>query len=94
MNRYRSDKRIATLIRDLEQQGWRWLHRGKHARLVPPDGRPFVTLPLTPSCYRAYDNIRAEVLRVMRMPVDSGGHRRHPQRNAQAPGSGPASAPA
>jgi len=66
MSRYSSDKRVADFIEALISQGWCWESRGKHARLIAPAGKGFVTIARSPSCHRALDNIRRDIRRMLR----------------------------
>lgn len=59
-----TQKDINGLIRTLKKQGWRVVHGGKHYKAYPPDRRfPMATLPVSPSDWRAWDNMVASLRR-------------------------------
>lgn len=53
----------AQLVKKAKKQGWTVQYKGKHPRLVSPDGSYFVVMPLTASDHRSFLNTRAELRR-------------------------------
>lgn len=57
-------KEIKEIIREATQQGWRVERGGKHYRAYPPSMEsPPQTIPITPSDYRGYKNLLAQLRR-------------------------------
>jgi len=65
MRRYSSSKDINLLIRSLLAEGWSYQSGRSHGRIRPPEGRGFVSVPCTPSDYRAFDNFLHAVRRLV-----------------------------
>lgn len=66
MKRYSSSKDINLLIKTLLAEGWSYQSGRSHGRICPPEGRGFVSVPCTPSDYRAFDNFLHAVRRLVR----------------------------
>lgn len=64
--KYSKDKQIASEVVALLAQGWRYLPGRKHGKLVAPNGR-MLSVPGTPSDWRAGLNFRHDARRVARM---------------------------
>jgi hypothetical protein len=65
--RYSSDKNIEALVKQLVKTGWHYCRRSKHGQLRPPQGRPALTVPCTPSDRRAFANFKRDVGHANRM---------------------------
>ncbi len=61
--RYCKDKRIATTVRTLLAQGWRYLPGKKRGKLIAPNGRR-LPVPCTPSDWRASLNFEHDARRI------------------------------
>lgn len=59
--RYSTNQSIDSLVNQLVKTGWLYDRRRKHGRLRPPGGYPAITVPCTPSDFRAFFNFRKEV---------------------------------
>jgi len=59
--RYSPDQFIDSLVCQLVKSGWLYNRGRKHGRLRPPSGCPSITVPCTPSDWRAFFNFRTEV---------------------------------
>ena len=64
MVKYSRDKAVAGLLRRLVHDGWRFHMRGRHGKLVSPEGRR-LPVPCTPSDYRAVDNFKRDLRKLM-----------------------------
>ncbi|KGK41192.1 hypothetical protein LH51_16410 [Nitrincola sp. A-D6] len=55
MNRkkYSKNKQINALVREMLKQGYIYKRGGKHGKIISPDGKVKVTVPGTPSDWRA-----------------------------------------
>jgi hypothetical protein len=62
---YSKDKRIASMVRSLVAEGWRYLPGRKHGKLVAPNGRR-LSIPSTPSDWRAGHNFVSDARRISR----------------------------
>jgi predicted RNA binding protein YcfA (HicA-like mRNA interferase family) len=62
--RYSSSKEIEKEVQLRLREGWQYVRRRKHGRLVSPSGG-FVTVPCTPSDRRAFRNFRRDVERAL-----------------------------
>jgi predicted RNA binding protein YcfA (HicA-like mRNA interferase family) len=62
--KYSSSKEIEKEVQLRVRQGWQYVRKSKHGRLVSPTGG-FVTVPCTPSDRRALRNFRRDVERVL-----------------------------
>jgi predicted RNA binding protein YcfA (HicA-like mRNA interferase family) len=51
------------LLRSLEKQGWRIKHKRKHYQAFSPDGVTVVTLSMSPSDWRGWDNVMKHLKR-------------------------------
>ncbi len=60
--RYCHDKEINQLVAGMVRQGWKFT-KGRHGKLRKPDGFGFVTIPNTPSDYRAILNLKRDIRR-------------------------------
>lgn len=60
MTYYCKDKMIDALVKDLRALGWGYRKGRKHGVLIAPSGRR-LSVPSTPSDYRAYKNFRRDV---------------------------------
>jgi hypothetical protein len=63
--KYSQDKRIAGMVRELIEKGWRYLPGGKHGKLVAPNGRR-LAVPGTPSDWRSGLNFERDARRISR----------------------------
>jgi hypothetical protein len=63
--KYSKNKRIASMVRGLVAEGWRYLPGGKHGKLVAPNGRR-LSIPGTPSDWRAGLNFEHYARRISR----------------------------
>lgn len=61
---YSNDKNIASFVRRLVSKGWQYQMGGRHGKLISPTGRR-VSVPCTPSDYRAFDNFKIDIRRLM-----------------------------
>jgi hypothetical protein len=59
--KYSSAKAVDKLIRQLVAQGWKFSWGSKHGRIRHPQGFPALTVPKSPSDYRAALNFRRDV---------------------------------
>lgn len=66
--RYCSDKRINKLIVDLVNHGWSFFWGSKHGRVRCPQGEVTLTVPSSPSDYRAFMNFRRDLRRAIIKP--------------------------
>jgi hypothetical protein len=64
MRRYSSMREIDLLVHDLIRNGWTFRRGGKHGLLSPPGGTPTVTVPCSPSDWRAFLNFKRDVRNV------------------------------
>jgi hypothetical protein len=62
--KYSSSKEINTLVKSLIRVGWKYFRGTKHGRIRAPSGYPTLTIPNTPSDYRASMNFKQDVRRV------------------------------
>lgn len=62
--KYSNSKEIEKEVKSRVQEGWEYVRKRKHGRLVSPNGG-FVTVPCTPSDHRAPRNFRRDVERVL-----------------------------
>lgn len=63
--KYSKCKEIDSLVRKLVQQGWVFKWGGKHGRVGPSYFGGKLTIPKTPSDYRAHQNFRRDVRHLM-----------------------------
>lgn len=75
--KYCSDKEINKLVSLLVKKGWLFSWGSKHGRLKHPEGRHSVTVPSTPSDYRAAKNFRRDVRYVISPRVGVKSRVRH-----------------
>ena len=59
--KYCASKDINRLVKCLIRNSWLFRRGGKHGRLSPPDGRANLSVPSTPSDYRAFLSFRRDV---------------------------------
>ncbi len=59
--RYSTCKEIDTVVKDMIRQGWSYTRGKKHGRLRRPDGRRMITVPTTPSDWRASLNFKRDL---------------------------------
>lgn len=59
--KYCSMKEINELVRQQLKKNWSFSRKGKHGRLMPPGGTPFIVVPGTPSDRRAFLNFRQSI---------------------------------
>ncbi|MCF2849445.1 hypothetical protein NH514_20170 [Pseudoalteromonas sp. ACER1] len=63
MKKYSSDKDINMLVRALlKKKGWS-IRQGKHPKLITPSGLK-LTVPSTPSDFRAFRNFKNDIRRL------------------------------
>lgn len=62
--KYSTSKEIDKEVQLRVREGWQYVRKRKHGRLVSPTGG-FVTVPCTPSDKRALHNFRRDVERVL-----------------------------
>lgn len=65
MKRYSRDKNINQTVRDLLKSGWGIRAGSKHASLISPAGYR-LTVPSTPSDYRAWYNFNRDIRQINR----------------------------
>lgn len=51
------------MVRAALKQGWRMRRRGAHLKLYSPDGKTIVSVPVTASDHRSYQNTLAHLRR-------------------------------
>lgn len=61
--KYSANARINSLVRSLIKQGCTYKKGKKHGKVVSPDGKVRISVPGTPSDWRAPRQFRAEVKR-------------------------------
>lgn len=64
--RYSKDKEINKDVAKLVRMGWNFTHRGKHGKLVPPEGDSFLTVPCTPGDRYSFKCFRRDIERYYR----------------------------
>ncbi len=64
--KYSKCKEIDILVSTLIQQGWSFKWGGKHGKVKHPAVGSNITVPKTPSDFRAYLNFRSDVRRLLR----------------------------
>jgi len=62
------DKDAVRLARDLERKGWT-IKGGRHYKIYPPGGGPFLVMSTSPSGGRALRNIEAMIKRAEKRSV-------------------------
>ena len=62
--RYSKDKRINTMVKNLVRKGWAFTWGKKHGRLSPPECGEKLTVPKSPSDWRASLNFKRDVLQL------------------------------
>jgi hypothetical protein len=62
--RYCTNKDINAIVRNLIRHGWSFHRGGKHGKLRHPSGHPLLTVPNSPSDWRAALNFGRDVKRV------------------------------
>lgn len=62
--KYSTSKEIEKEVKSRVREGWQYVRKRKHGRLVSPTGG-FVTVPCSPSDRRALRNFRHDVERVL-----------------------------
>jgi len=62
MRKYSNDKNIHLLVHRLIALGWRYHQGKKHGAIISPTGKK-MTIPSTPSDYRAFYNFRSDIRR-------------------------------
>lgn len=64
--KYCKTPEINTLVAQLVHDGWHFRRGGKHGKLRTPQGTRTLTVPLSPSDYRAWLNFRRDVRHAQR----------------------------
>lgn len=59
--KYSACKEIDALIKTLVRDGWAYHRGGKHGKLLVPSSKRTLTVPNSPSDYRAYWNFKRDV---------------------------------
>lgn len=62
---YSKNREIDREVRKLIAAGWTFRRGGKHGRLLSPEGRMALTVPVTPSDHRSPLNFRSQIRRAM-----------------------------
>lgn len=62
--KYSTSKEIEKEVQSRVREGWQYVRKSKHGRLVSPTGG-FVTVPCSPSDRRAPRNFRRDVERLL-----------------------------
>lgn len=62
--KYSKSKEIEKEVKSRVREGWQYVRKRKHGRLVSPNGG-FVPVPCTPSDHRAPRNFRRDVERML-----------------------------
>lgn len=65
--KYSSSKEFDALIRQLVREGWSYSRGRKHGKLSPPAGGNRITVPASPSDWRAVMNFRRDVREARRL---------------------------
>lgn len=65
--KYSSCKELNVLIRQLVREGWSYSQGRKHGKLSPPVGDDRITVPGSPSDWRAVMNFRRDVREARRL---------------------------
>lgn len=60
---YSKNKEIQKLVARLVRSGWVF-ENGRHGKLRPPCGKGFITIPRTPSDWRAFRNLMRDINRL------------------------------
>lgn len=64
MKRYSASKEINAFVRKLVRDGWQFSHGGQHGKLYAPNQAKYLSVPSTPSDWRAFINFRQDVRRI------------------------------
>lgn len=64
MSKHSSNKDLNQYIRQLVSDGWVYVRRRKHGRLISPDKCLITTVPGSPSDYRAVRNFKKDIQRM------------------------------
>jgi predicted RNA binding protein YcfA (HicA-like mRNA interferase family) len=64
MSKYSSNKDLNQYIRQLVSDGWIYVRRRKHGRLISPNKCLTTTVPGSPSDYRAVKNFKKDIQRM------------------------------
>lgn len=59
--KYSNSKEINSLISDLVKVGWEYSRGKRHGKLKAPSNKHTLTVPISPSDYRAFLNFRRDV---------------------------------
>jgi hypothetical protein len=70
MKKYSSDSGINAIVRQLVKEGWRYKRGGKHGKVISPARAVILTVPTTPSDWRASRQFRADLRRRLRFSGD------------------------
>lgn len=73
---YCKDTKIDALVKDLRSLGWGFRRGSKHGVLIAPGGRR-LSIPSTPSDWRAYKNFRRDVKSVQSTAARNSEQRKH-----------------
>lgn len=65
MKRYSQDMQIHKLVSELVKDGWSYVSKNRHGKLQSPRGKK-ISIPSTPSDYRASENFKGDINREMR----------------------------
>lgn len=63
MKRYSTSKEISTLVHQLVRDGWQFQRGGQHGKLYAPNRAACLSVPSTPSDWRAFLNFHQDVHR-------------------------------
>jgi hypothetical protein len=63
MKRYSSSKEVNKLVRQLIRDGWLFKRGGQYGKLYAPNCATYLSVPSTPSDWRAFLNFRQDVRR-------------------------------
>lgn len=61
--KYSNDMDVATIVRELVRNGWKYHTGGRHGKIISPTGRR-MPVPGTPSDYRALRNFKSDIRRL------------------------------
>lgn len=67
MKRYSTDSGINDMVKQLVKEGWCFEWGGKHGKLIAPHKAVILTVPSSPSDWRASRQFRADLRRHLRL---------------------------
>ena len=67
MKKYSTDSGINDIVKQLVKDGWCYKRGAKHGKVIAPQGAAILTVPTTPSDWRASRQFRADLRRSLRL---------------------------